>query len=228
MSEIMPTLEDRWKSICHYIVSAQVSPAASKKPVTLIAVSKTHSAEAILPLLELGLRDFGENRVQEAQAKWPALRERYPDIRLHLIGSLQSNKMKEALSLFEVIHSVDRESLVDALAKARGEGQGVRCEEFFVQVNIGEEPQKAGVAPGQVAALLEYCQARGLAVSGLMCVPPANEPPAPYFALLRTLADRSRIPSLSMGMSGDYATAVRLGATHVRIGTALMGERETV
>jgi pyridoxal phosphate enzyme (YggS family) len=218
-------IEERWNAVCSHIRAAQVAPAANPRPVTLIAVSKTQPAEAILSLLEAGQRDFGENRVQEAQAKWPGLRERYPDIRLHLIGALQTNKVKEALTLFDTMHTVDRESLVDAIIKERGEGRGTRCREFFIQVNTGQEPQKSGAAPDKTAALAAYCRAVELPVCGLMCVPPVGEPPAPHFALLRALAEKLGLAHLSMGMSGDYETAVRLGATHVRVGTALFGER---
>ena len=199
------------------------SPAAAKKAI-LIVVSKTQGAEAIIPLLKAGQRDFGENRVAEASEKWPVLREQYPDIRLHLIGPLQTNKVKDALFLFDVIHTIDRESLVDALVKQRG-ADSLRTKEFFAQVNTGEEPQKAGAVPKEIGALLNYCRTRELPITGLMCIPPADELPAPHFALLRTLADKAGLGNLSMGMSGDYETALRLGATHVRVGSAIFGER---
>ena len=196
----------------------------SADEVTLIAVSKTHRAEAIVPLLEAGQRAFGENRVQEAQAKWPGLREEFPDVQLHLIGQLQSNKAEEAVLLFDYIHSVDRPSLAAALAKAMDKQD--RRPGCFVQVNIGDEPQKGGCPVAELPALLDQCRAAGLPLEGLMCIPPAEVEPAPYFALLAKLARRHDVASLSMGMSGDYETAVTIGATHVRIGTALFGERD--
>ncbi len=190
---------------------------------TLIAVSKTHEADAIRPLLLARLRDFGENRVQEAQGKWPALKQEFPDITLHLIGQLQSNKAKDAVELFDVIHSVDRPSLVTALGKAMVEtGRQLPC---FVQVNIGNEEQKGGCAVAELPALLNQCQQAGLNIVGLMAVPPADIEAAPFFALLAELAKRHGLTQLSMGMSGDYETAVLLGSTQVRIGTALFGER---
>jgi len=191
--------------------------------VTLVAVSKTHSAGAIRPLLAAGQRDFGENRVQEAQTKWLVLRAEFPDVRLHLIGQLQSNKAEEAAALFDVIHSVDRPSLVAALGKAM-EKTG-RRPDCFLQVDIGEESQKGGCAIGDVPDLLAQAREAGLPVAGLMAIPPAEVEPAPYFALLAKLARDNGLESLSMGMSGDYETAVTLGATHVRVGTALFGER---
>ncbi|WP_128891235.1 YggS family pyridoxal phosphate-dependent enzyme [Erythrobacter sp. HKB08] len=191
--------------------------------IALIAVSKTHPVEAIKPLLEQGHRIFGENRVQEAQAKWPALRERYPDTELHLIGQLQSNKADEAVALFDCIHSLDRESLLKALAKAMDKaGRRVPC---FVQVNIGEEEQKGGCLPADLPTFLAKVRAADIPVAGLMCIPPADIEPAPFFALLAKLAADNGIEGLSMGMSGDYPTAIMLGATHVRVGTALFGER---
>ncbi|WP_419827022.1 YggS family pyridoxal phosphate-dependent enzyme [Sphingomonas sp.] len=191
--------------------------------VRLVAVSKTHAAQAIVPLLDAGQRMFGENRVQEAQAKWPALRERYPNVELHCVGQLQSNKAPDAVRLFDVIHSVDRSSLVVALARAmEREGKRPAC---FVQVDIGEEPQKGGVAISALGDLLETARAAGLPIIGLMAVPPADIEPAPYFALLAKLARDHGVTNLSMGMSGDYETAAMLGATHVRVGTALFGTR---
>jgi pyridoxal phosphate enzyme (YggS family) len=191
--------------------------------ITLVAVSKTHEPDAIRPLIEAGQRAFGENRVQEAQAKWPALKEGAPDVRLHLIGSLQSNKAEDAVALFDAIHSVDRLSLVEALARAMARtGRRPDC---FLQVNIGDEPQKGGCAVADLPALIEAARAAHLPVAGLMAIPPAEVEPAPYFALLAKLARRHGLPGLSMGMSGDYPTAVTLGATHVRVGTALFGAR---
>ena len=190
--------------------------------ITLIAVSKTQPAERIEALIEAGQRDFGENRVQEAEAKWPALRARHPDVRLHLIGQLQSNKAEQAAALFDAFHSLDRASLVAALARAMDKrGRRPDC---FVQVNIGGEAQKGGCPVAELPALLE--QARALPVVGLMCLPPEGQEPAPYFALLAKLARRHGLSGLSMGMSADYETAVMIGATHVRVGTALFGPRE--
>ena len=191
--------------------------------VELIAVSKTHVVEAIMPLIAAGQRLFGENRVQETQDKWPALREIHPDLRLALIGRLQSNKAADAVALFDALHSLDRPSLVAALARAMDAG-GKRppC---FVQVNIGDEPQKGGCAVADLPALLADARAAELPVVGLMAVPPLGVEPAPYFALLAKLARDHGLAGLSMGMSGDYPTAVTLGATHVRVGSALFGAR---
>lgn len=193
--------------------------------VTLIAVSKTHEPETIEPLLAAGHRDFGENRVQEAAAKWPALKARYPHVRLHLVGQLQSNKADQAVELFDAIHSVDRPSLVTALAKAV-ERAG-RAPECFVQVNLADEPQKGGCPVAELPAILAQARGAGLAIAGLMCIPPADKEAAPWFALLAELARRHDLAGLSMGMSSDYETAVMIGATHVRVGTALFGERGT-
>ena len=204
---------------------AHAARLAGRKPdaVTLIAVSKTHDAAAIRPLIEAGQRVFGENRVQEAEAKWPELRETTPGIALHLVGQLQSNKAEAAVALFDAIHSVDRPSLVTALAKAIDRsGKRPAC---FLQVNIGDEPQKGGVAIADLPALIAAARAADLPVAGLMAVPPADLEPAPYFALLAKLAREEGMAGLSMGMSGDYPTAVTLGATHVRVGTALFGSR---
>ena len=207
-------------------VGGQIAHAArlagrESDSVTLIAVSKTHPAEAIEALIAAGQRDFGENRVQEAQSKWPELRTRHSDIRLHLIGRLQSNKAEDAVALFDSIHSVDRPSLVGALERAMAKtGRHPDC---FIQVNIGDEAQKGGCPVADLPALLE--QARALPVVGLMCIPPADVEPAPYFTLLAKLARRHDVAGLSMGMSADYETAVMVGATHVRVGTALFGAR---
>jgi len=191
--------------------------------VTLIAVSKTQPAEAIEALIAQGQRDFGENRVQEAQAKWPALRSRHPNLRLHLIGRLQSNKAVEALALFDSVHSVDRPSLVAALARAMAKtGRRPDC---FIQVNIGDEAQKGGCAVADLPALVEAARAADLPIAGLMCLPPEGVEGAPYFALLARLARRHGVAGLSMGMSADYEGAVMIGATHVRVGTALFGPR---
>jgi pyridoxal phosphate enzyme (YggS family) len=192
--------------------------------VTLIAVSKTFAADAITPVITAGQRVFGENRVQEAKAKWPALTSRYPGIALHLIGPLQSNKAKEAVALFDAIHSVDRPSICQALAKEI-ESQS-RHPQLFVQINTGEEPQKAGVAPAEADAFLARCRdIYGLKISGLMCIPPVDEPPAAHFALTAKIAARNGLTNLSMGMSADFTTAIMLGSTHVRIGSAIFGNR---
>jgi len=192
--------------------------------VTLIAVSKTFGADAIMPVINAGQRVFGENRVQEAKAKWPALISSYPGIALHLIGPLQSNKAKEAVALFDAIHSVDRPSICQALAKEI-ESQK-KHPRLFVQINTGEEPQKAGVAPGEADAFLATCRdSYGLTISGLMCIPPVNEPPAAHFALAAKIAARNGLKNLSMGMSADFATAIMLGATHIRVGSAIFGHR---
>lgn len=191
--------------------------------VTLIAVSKTHPAEAIVPLLEQGQRVFGENRVQEAQEKWPELRARYPDVELHLIGQLQSNKAEEAVALFDCIHSLDRISLLNALAKAMDKaGRRVPC---FIQVNVGGEEQKGGCSLAELPTLLAAARDAEIPIAGLMCIPPFDIEPAPFFALLAKLAADNGLSGLSMGMSGDYETAVMLGATHIRVGTALFGAR---
>ena len=192
--------------------------------VTLIAVSKTFDADAITPVIAAGQRVFGENRVQEAKGKWPALTSVYPDIALHLIGPLQSNKAKEAVALFDAIHSVDRPSICQALAKEI-ESQK-KHPQLFVQINTGEEPQKAGVAPGEADAFIASCRDKyGLLISGLMCIPPVNEAPAPHFALTAKIAARNGLKNLSMGMSADFAIAIQFGATHVRVGSAIFGHR---
>ncbi len=192
--------------------------------VTLIAVTKTFSADDILPVLEAGHRQFGENRVQEAKGKWPALKARFPDVRLHLIGPLQSNKAKEAVELFDAIHSIDRSKIARVIAEEI-KRQG-RAPELFIQVNTGEEPQKAGVLPVDLGALMKLCrQELGLSIAGLMCIPPVEEEPAVHFAFLRKLAGEHGVAGLSMGMSGDYETAIQFGATHVRVGSAIFGER---
>jgi pyridoxal phosphate enzyme (YggS family) len=197
--------------------------AASVAHPRLIGASKTQPVALLEAAISLGLSDFGENRVQEAEAKWPALKAAHPKVRLHLIGPLQSNKAENAVALFDVIHTIDREKIADALAAA--------CKKLgkhpamLIQVNTGEEPQKAGVAPRDVAALLTHCRALGLPVVGLMCVPPHNVNPAPHFALLATMARRFGLNELSMGMSSDVDVALRMGATMVRVGTALFGER---
>jgi pyridoxal phosphate enzyme (YggS family) len=192
--------------------------------VTLIAVSKTFGADAISHVIAAGQHVFGENRVQEAKAKWPGLMTAYPGIALHLIGPLQSNKAKEAVALFNAIHSVDRPSICEALAKEI-KSQG-RHPELFVQLNTGEEPQKAGIAPSEADAFIATCRDKyGLSISGLMCIPPVNEAPAPHFGLTAKIAARNGLKNLSMGMSADFAVAIQFGATHVRVGSAIFGHR---
>jgi pyridoxal phosphate enzyme (YggS family) len=192
--------------------------------VTLVAISKTHPAERVEALFQAGQRTFGENRVQEAQAKFPALKTRWPDLELHLVGPLQTNKVRDAVALFDVIESVDRPRLAAALAaEIARSGRKLRC---FVQVNTGEEPQKAGVLPADADRFIAACrEEHRLPVEGLMCIPPAEEEPALHFALLAKIAARNGLALLSMGMSGDFETAIRCGATHVRVGTALFGAR---
>lgn len=205
---------------------AAAATIARRKPadVTLIAISKTHPAERIAPLIAAGQAAFGENRVQEAQAKWPALREAHPGVALHLVGQLQSNKADDAVQLFDCIHSLDRSSLVGALARAMDKaGRQLPC---FVQVNIGAEEQKGGCSIGDLPALLAEARAASIPLAGLMCVPPFGVEAAPFFALLAKLADDHGLSGLSMGMSDDLETAVMLGATHVRVGSALFGARD--
>jgi pyridoxal phosphate enzyme (YggS family) len=205
---------------------AEVAREAGRDPasVTLVAVSKSHPAELARQALAAGQRVFGENRVQEAKAKWPALRAEFPDVMLHLIGPLQTNKVHDALALFDVIETVDRPHLAEALAKEMARtGRRPLC---LVEVNTGEEPQKAGVLPAEADAFIRHCRDEvGLPVVGLMCIPPADEEPALHFALLAEMARRNRLERLSMGMTADYETAIRLGATHVRLGTAIFGPR---
>ena len=210
------------------LVNAKIAAAArlaqrAADDVTLIAISKTHDAQAIQPLIDAGQRVFGENRVQEAAGKWPALMAATPGIALHLVGQLQSNKAEEAVRLFDAIHAVDRPSLIAALARAIDKvGRRPAC---FIQVNIGDEPQKGGCPVGDLPALMAAARDADLPIAGLMCVPPADVEPAPYFALLARLARDHGLAGLSMGMSGDYPTAVTLGATHIRVGSALFGAR---
>lgn len=198
---------------------------SGRKPedITLLAVSKTQSTDKILPLIEAGIRIFGENRVQEAYEKWPALKEKHSDIKLHLIGPLQTNKVKDAVTLFDVIESVDRPELAEKLAKEmEKQNRHLPC---FIQVNTGEEPQKAGVFPKETVSFVQNCRDLGLNVIGLMCIPPFEDEPAPHFALLKKLADKAGLKELSMGMSDDFPYAIQQGATIVRIGTALFGNR---
>ena len=218
-----PSPAERLAEIQARIARAAKLASRAAKEVTLIAVSKTHPPDAIAPLIAAGQRVFGENRVQEAAGKWPALREAEPSIALHLIGQLQSNKAEDAVALFDAIHAVDRPSLVTAIARAMDKlGRRPAC---FIQVNIGDEPQKGGVPTAELPALLKEARAAALPIAGLMCLPPADLEPAPYFALLAKLAEDHGLGGLSMGMSGDFETAVMIGATHIRVGTALFGAR---
>lgn len=205
-------------------VRKRIEAAALGRPVTLVAVSKTFGPDQILPVIEAGQRAFGENRVQEAKAKWPALKQRFPDIELHLIGPLQTNKAADAVALFDCIESLDRPKLARMLAEEMKRQN--RHPTLFVQVNTGREPQKAGVIPEQAASFIHQCrQEFGLSISGLMCIPPEDQDPAPHFGLLRQLAGEAGLAQLSMGMSGDFETAIHEGATHVRIGSAIFGAR---
>ena len=215
---------DRLAVVRAEIVRACRDAARDPAEVTLVAVSKTFGPEQIEPVIAAGQRVFGENRVQEAKAKWPPLMAKHADIELHLIGPLQSNKAREAVALFEAIHSLDRPSLAEALAKEIAK-QG-RSPLLFVEINTGAEPQKAGVLPQDADAFLKACRDKyGLAIAGLMCIPPLEEAPGPHFALTAKIARRNGLKLLSMGMSADFATAIALGATHVRIGSAIFGER---
>jgi pyridoxal phosphate enzyme (YggS family) len=211
-------------SVEREIVRACSDAGRARNTVQLIAVSKTFAADAIAPVLAAGQRVFGENRVQEAKAKWPAITAATPGIELHLIGPLQSNKAKEAVALFDAIHSVDRPSICEALAKEI-EKQG-RSPTLFVQINTGEEAQKAGIAPSEADAFIATCTKDfGLTISGLMCIPPLEDAPAPHFALTAKIAARNGLKLLSMGMSADFAAAIQMGATHVRVGSAIFGHR---
>jgi len=215
----------RLADILARIEAARKVALAPAPSTTLVAVSKTFSAGEIEPVIASGQRVFGENRVQEAKAKWPALREQWPDIALHLIGPLQSNKAHEAIELFDAIHSVDRPKIAESLRHEID--RSGRAPLLFIQINTGEEPQKAGVAPQDAPQFIDHCrETLALPIHGLMCIPPAGEPPAPHFALLAKIARAHGLEGLSMGMSADFETAIRFGATHVRVGTAIFGERE--
>jgi pyridoxal phosphate enzyme (YggS family) len=223
-SPITPHLPNGLATVEQEIARACKEARRDRASVALIAVSKTFDAETIAPVIEAGQRVFGENRVQEAKAKWPGLMSAYSGIGLHLIGPLQSNKAKEAVALFDAIHSVDRPSICEALAKEINSQK--RRPQLFVQLNTGEEPQKAGVAPGEADAFIAGCRDKyGLEISGLMCIPPVDDSPAPHFALTAKIAARNGLKNLSMGMSADFATAILLGATHVRVGSAIFGAR---
>ena len=215
---------ERLAAVRHVIGRAVKTAERPAGSVTLVAVSKTFDADAIRPVIAAGQRVFGENRVQEAQGKWPALKVETPDIELHLIGPLQSNKAREAVALFDVIETVDRDKIAAALAEeVRRAGRSPR---FLVQVNTGLEEQKAGIDPREVVAFVTRCrEVHGLAISGLMCIPPVEDAPGPHFALLAKLAREAGVVELSMGMSSDYEIAIGLGATHVRVGSAIFGTR---
>lgn len=221
----MADAQTRLAAVRGRIVEAAARAGRDPADIRLIAISKTFDAGAIEPVLEAGQRDFGENRVQEAQEKWPRLRARFPDVTLHLVGPLQTNKVRDAVALFDVIHSLDRDRLAGALAKEMAR-QG-RPLSLFVQVNTGEEPQKAGVVPEKTVEFVERCRVtHGLVIKGLMCLPPLQDDPTPHFEMLRRLAEGLDLPALSMGMSADFETAIAHGATHVRVGTAIFGERD--
>lgn len=218
-------IEENLRQVKARCEKAAASSRRQPSDFSLIAVSKTWNADEIRPALKAGHRIFGENRVQEAQGKWPELAEEFEDIELHLIGPLQSNKAADAVALFDVIHTIDREKIAAAIAKEMAkQSKKVR---LFIQVNTGLEPQKAGIDPDEVEAFYHLCTEKyGLEIEGLMCIPPVSENPGPHFALLRKLADKLQLPFLSMGMSSDYETALEMGATHVRVGSAIFGNRD--
>jgi PLP dependent protein len=223
-TQVFASAVERLAAVRAEIARACKDAARDPAEVTLVAVSKTFPAEAIEPVIAAGQRVFGENRVQEAKAKWPPLMAKHAGIALHLIGPLQSNKAKEAVALFDAIHSVDRASLCEALAKEIAKQE--RQPTLFVEINTGAEPQKAGVQPPDADAFLTRCrESYGLEISGLMCIPPLEEAPGPHFALTAKIAKRNGLKLLSMGMSADFATAIQLGATHVRVGSAIFGGR---
>ena len=215
---------DRLAEVRQHIAAAARAAGRDPASVTLVAVSKTHGADRVRELLDVGQRVFGENRVQEAEEKFPALKAEYPDLALHLIGPLQTNKAREAVALFDVIESVDRERLAATLAKEMTRlGRRPDC---YIQVNTGEEPQKAGVAPAEADGFIKNCrETYGLTIFGLMCIPPVDEAPAPHFALTAKIAARNGLENLSMGMSADFAIAIQFGATHIRVGSAIFGHR---
>lgn len=219
------TIASRLNGVRRRVAESQANGLSSpSSPTTLVAVSKTHPAAAVEEALAVGQRVFGENRVQEAKGKFPDLKARFPDLELHLIGPLQTNKVKDAVALFDVIQTLDRPKLAEALAEEMAKsGRRPRC---LIEVNTGEEPQKAGIPPAEVESFLADCRDRlGLPVTGLMCIPPVDEEPAMHFALLAEMARRLGLAEVSMGMSGDFETAIRFGATHVRVGTAIFGSR---
>lgn len=217
---------ENYRAVSETLALSAKDAERAPENVTLVAVTKTHEAEKIRPLLKAGHRTFGENRVQEAEKKWPALKAEFPDVCLHLIGGLQTNKAKEAVALFDVIESIDRPELAEKLAaEMKRQNRFLPC---FVQVNTGEEPQKSGIAPKDAVAFVKECREKyGLNIIGLMCIPPVDDEPAPHFAFLKKLAREAGVKELSMGMSDDYFFAVQQGATFVRVGSAIFGERET-
>ena len=220
----LPSSLDALAAVEREVAAACAQARRDRASVSLIAVSKTFAAEDIVPVITAGQRVFGENRVQEAKSKWPGLMADYPGLALHLIGPLQSNKAKEAVAVFDAIHSVDRPSICEALAKEIVAQD--RRPDLFVQINTGEEPQKAGIAPHEADAFIAGCRdTYGLVISGLMCIPPVNEAPAPHFALTAKIAARNGLSKLSMGMSADFAIAIQFGATHIRVGSAIFGHR---
>jgi pyridoxal phosphate enzyme (YggS family) len=221
---VTPPLPSALAAVEQDIARACSHARRERASVTLIAVSKTFDADAIKPIIAAGQHAFGENRVQEAKTKWPGLISAHRGLALHLIGPLQSNKAKEAVALFDAIHSVDRPSICEALAREIDRQQ--RTPQLFVQLNTGEEPQKAGIAPAEADAFIAACREKyGLKISGLMCIPPVDEAPAPHFALTAKIAARNGLANLSMGMSADFAIAIQFGATHVRVGSAIFGTR---
>jgi len=224
MPSTLPDVGENLRAVKSTIADAAREAGRDPAAVNLVAVSKTHLAEHIRPALEAGHRLFGENRVQEADEKWPGLRADFPDLRLHLIGPLQTNKVKRAVQLFDAVETVDRPKLARHLAREMdAQGKSLDC---FIQVNTGEEPQKAGVLPADADGLIRLCRDElGLSVAGLMCIPPVGDEPGLHFALLAEMAKRAGLSALSMGMSADFATAVKFGATHVRVGTAIFGSR---
>lgn len=224
MTSPLQTTPDRLAEVRLRIARAAHDAGRDPSAVTLVCVSKTFEAEAIVPALKAGERVFGENRVQEAQGKWPGLRDRFPHVDLHLIGPLQSNKAEDAVALFDVIETVDRPKIAKALAEAIGKAG--RHPRLFVQINTGAEPQKAGVLPEAADAFLASCRDEyGLEIAGLMCIPPVDDQASPHFALLAAIARRNGVAGLSMGMSADFELAIQLGATHVRVGSAIFGAR---
>jgi hypothetical protein len=224
ISEMTSEAAENLREVRNQIEKAAKAAGREASAVRLIAISKTFEAEDIAPVIEAGQRVFGENRVQEAKAKWPALREKHSGIELHLVGPLQSNKVKEALALFDAIHSVDRAKLATELAKEIQKAGN--SPQLFVQVNTGAEPQKAGVLPEDTDAFIKECrETYSLNIAGLMCIPPLEEAPAPHFALTKKIADRNGLKLLSMGMSADFESAINFGATHVRVGSAIFGNR---
>lgn len=219
-------LADKLVIIRESIEKARVSSPIASRDTTLLAASKTQPASIIEEAIAAGIDCFGENRVQEAQEKWAGLKEKHKNIKLHLIGQLQTNKVKQALELFDVIQTLDREGLADSIARVRDSGFRIQEKQFYMQVNTGKEPQKAGVFPENADEFVTYCRNLDLPVVGFMCVPPVDQPSAPHFALLREIALRNNLSKLSMGMSDDFEVAVRMGSTCVRLGTALFGERK--